>query len=110
LRRPRYARYAAPASLRTVNAVEERSRSTPTPKVAAAAYDRMPAATPSADIVDARGPEASALRMISAVSGPGVAISSADSATHATSRPSSSMSPYVLWVGFGRGKSLTILA
>src|SRR5713226_8740329 len=91
LRRPRYARYAAPASLRTVKAVEELSRSTPTPNVAAAAHARMPTATPRADIVDARGPDASALRMINAVSGPGVAMSSADNATQASSRPSSSI-------------------
>src|SRR5260370_28039014 len=63
LRRPRYARYAAPASLRIVKAVDERSRSTPTPNVAAAAHARMPTATPKADIVDARGPDAIALRM-----------------------------------------------
>src|SRR2546425_1551303 len=68
-----------------VNAVEERSRRTPTPNVAAEAQARIPTATPSADIVDARGPPASALRMISAVSGPGVAMINADSATQANS-------------------------
>ena len=47
--------------------------------------------------------------MISAVSGPGVAIRSADSATHAISRPSSSIT-YEPGVGFGRGKSRTIFA
>ena len=60
-------------------------------------------------MVEARGPEARALRMINAVSGPGVAISSADSAIHASSRPSSS-TRYALCVGFVRGKSLTIFA
>jgi hypothetical protein len=68
----------------------------------------MPTATPMADSVDARGPAASALRMISAVSGPGVAMRRADSATHAISRPSTST--YFWGVGFGRGKSLTMLA
>src|SRR5712692_561802 len=89
LRRPRYARYAAPASLSIVKAVEERLRSTPRPNVAAAAQARMPTDTPSADIVDARGQDASALRMINAVSGPGVAMMSAERATQASSRPSS---------------------
>jgi hypothetical protein len=47
--------------------------------------------------------------MINAVSGPGVAMRSADSANHASSRPSSSTC-YVFGVGFDRGKSLTIFA
>src|SRR5260370_41131765 len=52
----------------------------------------IPAATPSADIVGARGPAARALRMIRAVSGPGVAMSNAESATHATNLASNSNS------------------
>src|SRR6266849_10148988 len=80
-----------------VNAVDERSSRTPTPSVAAVAHARMPTATPRADIVEARGPPVSALRMIRAVSGPGVAMISAESATHARKRPSSSMDE--LWLG-----------
>src|ERR1700730_16572726 len=73
-----------------VKAVEERSRSTPIPNVTAMAQARMPTATPSADIVEARAPPASALRTIRAVSGPGVAMIRADSATQASSLASSS--------------------
>src|SRR5260370_27304233 len=55
-------------------------------------HTRIPAAQPSVDSVDARGPAARALRMIRAVSGPGVAVSNAESATHATNLASNSNS------------------
>src|SRR5713101_2011426 len=90
-----------------VKAVEERSRSSPTPTVDAATQTRIPAATPSADIVDARGPAPSALRMIRAVSGPGVAMSKAESATHATNLPSTSNdAPLRLRSRVGSGEEL----
>src|SRR4029077_4388230 len=79
-----------------VNAVEDRSSRTPTPTAEAVTQTRVPTATPNADIVDARGPAASAFRMISAVSGPGAASSNADSATQASKRPSSSNATSVL--------------
>src|SRR5207245_11155594 len=49
VRSPREQRYAAPASLSIVTAVEERSTRTPTPHAAAVAHARIPTAMPNAD-------------------------------------------------------------
>src|SRR5260370_550874 len=79
----------------------------PTPTADATHQTRMPAATPSADIVDAGGPAASALRTIRAVSGPGVAMSNAESATQATNLPSTSnYAPLRLRSRVGSGEEL----
>ena len=61
---------------------------TASPRSDANAQTALPAATPSAVSDAARGPERSAFRTTSAVSGPGVTMSSVETAKYASSRAS----------------------
>src|ERR1700704_2337291 len=82
-RRPRKTRNAAPASLKTVNATSELSSKAATPTTDAAAHAALPTPTPTAEREADLAPARKALRMISAVSGPGVTMRTAATAIHA---------------------------
>ena len=84
---PRSTRYAAPASLTATNAGSEATSSAARPALAAAVHTASPRATPAAVATPAPRPPSSALRTVSAVSGPGVTITRAATPTKAHSAP-----------------------
>ena len=84
--RPRKIRYAAPANFKATNAGSDATSSAATPALAATAHTAWPSTTPHAVRTPARRPPPSVLRTVSAVSWPGVTIT-----TIATPRNASSM-------------------
>src|SRR5215207_2897115 len=80
---PRKTRYAAPASLSATNAGSEATSSAAMPTLAAMVHTAWPSTTPSAVAAPHARPPRSALRTVSAVSGPGVTMTSAATPTNA---------------------------
>src|SRR6266513_3173493 len=74
-------RYAAPASFSAANAGSAATRSAETPTLVASDHVAWPSATPTAVAIPAGLPPTRVLRMVRAVSGPGVTITTIASAT-----------------------------
>jgi hypothetical protein len=80
---PSQIRYAAPATLTARNAGSEAASSAAIPTAEASVQVACPHETPSAVKMPARRPPISELRIVSAVSGPGVTITIADTPRNA---------------------------
>ena len=83
-RAPRYIRYAAPANLTAVNSGADAISTTARPALVAMVQVAWPTDTPAAVATPARRPPSSVFRIVSAVSCPGVQITSSDTPKKAT--------------------------
>lgn len=90
---PSHSKYAAPASLITVNAVAETVRIAANPAAEAVAHSISPVMMPAVVRKAARRPCSSATLVTTAVSAPGVIVCNAASPINVSSRVSTDISP-----------------